>query len=81
MRRGGAVLAADAEAVILSGAATRMTFDEWLAELDAIAKADGVSFTTGQTFTQITGTDCWLDAFEDAMTPQEAWDEEKVAGI
>lgn len=58
-----------------------MTFTEWLAEIDALAKADGVSFTTGQTFTQMTGPECWLDAFDDGMTPREAWEQEKMAGI
>jgi len=58
-----------------------MTFTEWLAALDAIAEANGVPRTGGMTYTERTGPDCWLESYDDGDTPQQAWDEDTIAGV
>lgn len=57
-----------------------MLFTEWLDAIDALADAESARGPDGRSYTQATGAECWLDAFEDGMTPDEAWSEEKIAG-
>lgn len=57
-----------------------MTFDEWLAALDVIAETDGMR-CGGGTYTQMTGCDCWRDAFVEGDTPQQAFDADMLAGL
>lgn len=52
------------------------TFELWLAELDALAAAEGCDTP----YTQQTGPECWRESYDDGMTPAEAWAEEKYYG-
>jgi hypothetical protein len=52
-----------------------MPFDLWIDKLDQLALADGAGYVTF-----MTGEECWLDAYNDGMTPEEAWQEELSCG-
>ena len=57
-----------------------MKFEEWLAAIDALSDAEGARSEDGRSYTEMTGRDCWRDAFDDGLSPQDAWSEEKLAG-
>jgi hypothetical protein len=54
-----------------------MKFEDWLAAVDALADENGGSFPS---YTQMTGVECWREAYDDGLTPDEAWSEEMWAG-
>lgn len=58
-----------------------MTFKEWLSAIDVLADAEGGRGKDGRSYTQATGTDCWREAFDDGLSPADAWHEEKLAGV
>ena len=49
------------------------TFEEWLYKLDGIARKEGLVGS----YTLKTGHAFWIGAYEDGMTPVEAWAKEK----
>lgn len=55
--------------------ANDLSFEDWCAELDRIAKADGVE----NSYTESCGPESFRDVFDDGMSPQDAWDEEVYA--
>ena len=55
-----------------------MTFEEWLAKIDALAVARGAA-DQGQSYVGWTGKDRWRDMFDEGMDPDEAWGEEEDA--
>lgn len=57
-----------------------MSFDEWLAAIDTLADAEGARGKDGRSYTQMTGRDCWKEGFDDGLSPDDAWSEEKFAG-
>ena len=54
-----------------------MTFEEWIAALDAEARRIG--YGSGS-YSGMTGLDCWRDAYDDGMTPTDALAEDIIAG-
>jgi hypothetical protein len=52
-----------------------MTFDQFLDAIDVLAKGDGIEGS----YVEQTGHECWRDSFDDDMTPDEAWAEERSA--
>ena len=52
-----------------------MSFDDWLVELGNLARKEECSDYVGWT-----GVECWRDAYDDGLTPAEAWRQEKEAG-
>jgi hypothetical protein len=53
-----------------------ITFQQWLAEIDKLAAAEGCTTP----YTQQTGYECWADAYADGVSAAEAWSEEKACG-
>jgi hypothetical protein len=53
---------------------TVMTFEDWLVALSNIARLEGCS-----DYVADTGHECWEDAFNMGLTPEEAWADEKDA--
>lgn len=51
---------------------TTITFDEWLAELDA---RGGDRYGAGKV-SENTGAECWRGYFDDGYSPQDALDED-----
>lgn len=51
---------------------SKRTFEQWLAELSALAAAEGCP-----NYVQQTGEECWRESFADGFTPAEAWADEK----
>jgi hypothetical protein len=58
-----------------------MTFEEWLEAINDLAAADGAVSDPGIAYTDMTGAECWRASFDDGLSPEEAWDEEKAAGV
>lgn len=58
-----------------------LNFNEWLASVDVLADAEGARCSDGRSYTEMTGRECWREAYDDGVTPQAAWSEEKLAGI
>lgn len=58
-----------------------MTFDEWLAALDAHAANLGLAFGEkgDETLSQNTGRECWQEAYAEGCTPAQAWAESEAA--
>lgn len=52
-----------------------MTFEQFLAEIDALATKDGVEGS----YVAQTGEDCWRECFDGGDTPEDAWREERWA--
>lgn len=50
-----------------------MTFDEFVAAINELARADDAVGSTGK----YCDAEAWLDFYEDNMSPEEAWTEEK----
>ena len=60
-----------------------MTFEEW--KVQVAAELSRMTFTIegeridGEKYIAETGDDCWLDMFEDGLSPTEAANEEMIA--
>lgn len=52
-----------------------LTFDQWLSDLDALARAEGCE----RSYVEQTGRECWQAPYDDGITPAEAWADEKDA--
>ena len=48
-------------------------FQKWLFAVDLIAKSNNVP---GESYTDATGTDAWIETYIQGNTPEEAWNEE-----
>jgi hypothetical protein len=58
----------------------KTTFDEWLAEIDRIARLRiHGDDTTKSSYTTHTGKERWRDAFNDDVSPQDAWTRETLS--
>ncbi len=53
-----------------------MTFNEFLNAIDDLAAVEGAEIS----YTAQTGIEAWRQAYDADMTPEEAWEEEKIAG-
>lgn len=53
----------------------REHFDAWMKRLDEAHKAMGSPYGEGSLWRN-TGAECWLDAFEDGLSPTEALKED-----
>ena len=53
-------------------------FESWLCAVDREAVASGF-MKAGESYTMLTGFECWIDAFEDGDSPEQAWEEEMSA--
>ena len=55
-------------------------FDEWLDAIDRIARLTIYSDnTTESSYTTHTGKEHWRDAFNDDLSPQDAWTHETLS--
>jgi hypothetical protein len=53
------------------------SFEDWLAELDRVATADGFEGS----YTDVTGAESWRDAYTAHETPATAWAYEKECAV
>lgn len=51
-----------------------MSFDDWLIALSNLGRLEGCADYVDQT-----GTECWVQYFEEGLTPDQAWEQEKDA--
>ena len=58
-----------------------MQFEQWLKQLDETARERGYCVERGQTYSAVTGADCWRDYFDDGLLPADALAEDELAGI
>lgn len=60
---------------------THPTFEAWIAELEAIMddwgkKHEGRPYGNG-TLAETTGLSCWMQSYDEGLSPQDAFDEDR----
>lgn len=55
---------------------TKLSFSEWLHEVDICAQRFFGGEWKGDPYTVATGFECWRDMYDDGYSPADAWGEE-----